>query len=203
MNFDAPAYYEAAAGLDNRSWDFAKPIKTHAVPVILRELPGSIPESQQDLLVDLAIRERPQTVVQLGLGGGKALVAYAIALRFNLKGEIFGIDPYLPEWGFESKQTLGLLEDTIEKYGLQKQISIWCEFPEKADPIPEIDILHVREIGSISHSDLEKWAPLVKKGGWIVFEGSMLSRCAHWLNTHCAPIAAFNDPLEWGIWTKR
>jgi hypothetical protein len=203
VNCEAPLYYDASNGLDNRSWEYAKPIKTHAVPVILRELPGWIPESQQELLVDLAIQERPATIVQLGVGAGKTLLAYAIVLRFNLKGEIFGIDPYLPSLGFEPKQTLDLVADTIEKYGLQEQISLICKLPEEADRIERIDILHIKEMGSISFSDLETWAPYVKKGGWIVFEGSMLSRSANWLNSHCMPIAEFIDPFEWGIWFKQ
>lgn len=203
MNCDPPAYYKAADGLDNRLWEYAKPIKTYDVFVILGDLPGWISQTQIEVFMDLALCERPAAIVQLGSGAGKALLAFAIVLRHNLKGKIYSIDSENSSIKYDEDEDFLTLKKVAEKYNLQEQIEFVRMNEGEAAPIKEIDILHVKETGLISHSDFETWAPLVKTGGWIVFEGSMLSRSANWLNSHCMPIAEFIDPLEWGIWVKR
>lgn len=195
MICDSPPYYNA--GLDNRVWEYAKGIKTYDAWIILGNLPGRISSTQIEVFMDLALCERPAAIVQLGTGAGHALLAYAIVLRHNLKGKIYAADP-----SSECEEETPVLKSVVEKYSLQGQIEFLEAKPGEALPFEKIDILHVKEFGSSSSADLEKWGPEVKRGGWIVFEGSMLSRSARWLNSHCAPIAAFIDPLEWGIWTK-
>ncbi len=200
MISDPPAYYKASDGLDNRVWEYAKPIKTYDVFVILGDIPGWISETQIEVFMDLALCERPASIVQLGTGNGKALLAYAIVLRHNLKGKIYSVDPSL---GCDSEESFLTVKKVAEKYSLQEQIEFLETKPGEAVPIEEIDILHVMGTDSLSYADLEKWGPLVKKGGWIVFEGPMLSGAARWLNSHFSPIAVFMDPLEWGVWIKR
>lgn len=203
MNCDPPAYYRAADGLDNRLWEYAKPIKTYDVFVILGDLPGWISQTQIEVFMDLALSERPAAIVQIGSGGGQALLAFAIVLRHNLKGKIYSINPRDSSLRSNENEDFLALKKVAGKYNLQEQIEFVKIKEGEAAPINHIDILHIRETDSVSHADLETWAPLVKKGGWIVFEGSMLSRSANWMNSHCMPIAEFIDPFEWGIWFKQ
>jgi len=62
-----------------------------------------------------------------------------------------------------------------------------------------------------SYLDVTKWVPLVKSGGWIIFDditwyenGQFTNaRAVDWLNAHCKKFAEFQDNCVWGIWVKK
>ena len=100
----------------------------------------------------------------------------------------------------------------IQQFNLGSEIILIESTSADADPIHDIDILHIdgNHSDGTSYFDVTKWAPLVKSGGWIIlddmtwYENGIFTtaRAAEWLNTHCKKLAEFKDDSIWGIWIK-
>src|ERR1700722_18034413 len=58
------------------------------------QLIGWCSEQKAGILIDLILRSRPETIVEIGVWGGMSLVPMAHALKMNGKGKIYGIDPW-------------------------------------------------------------------------------------------------------------
>lgn len=221
-----PKYCEMSAGLDNRAAQYAAQIKDvifwHA-----SQLEGWCSKEKKEILVDLILRERPQKVVEIGVWGGASLIPMAFALRENLKGKIYGIDPWDPDESIRGMQDpdniaywtqvdhrliFETLQWRIKRGNLYEQIELIRSPSKDALPISDIDILHIDGNHSEEASllDVEKWVPLVRKGGWIIFDGLnwfeggrfTTERAARWLDEHCLKLAEFTDNSCWGIWIK-
>jgi len=92
------------------------------------------------------------------------------------------------------------------------QVELIPTTSEAAPRIPDIDILHVdgNHSEEISFSDVLKWVPLVKKGGFIIFDDMAwyennrftTEKAVSWLDEHCFKLAEFTDVCVWGIWVK-
>lgn len=193
----------------------------------MAQLHGWCSNEKGAFLVDLVLKTKPQTVVEIGVWGGKSLIPIATALRQNQSGVIFGIDPWSSqesvqwiteeanrnfwasanhEWVFQH------LNEKIDEFALRKQIVLIKNTSEEAPPIPEIDLLHIDGNHSehTSYLDVVKWVPLVKSGGWIVlddmrwFENGVYTtaKASQWLDANCHKLAEFTDVCTWGVWVK-
>lgn len=58
------------------------------------DLPGWCELDKARMMCGLLLREQPETVVEIGVYGGKSLVPQALTLRHNKRGVIYGIDPW-------------------------------------------------------------------------------------------------------------
>ncbi len=54
-------------------------------------------------MAELILQEKPEVVVQIGVFGGRSLIAQAMALRHNGHGKIYAIDPWRKEAALEAE----------------------------------------------------------------------------------------------------
>ncbi len=193
----------------------------------MKTLEGWCAPEKAAILVDLVLKHKPDTIVEIGVFGGRSLIPMAYALRANKKGMIYGIDPWN---SFESTQ--GVMEEInkhywtivdhegilnglmskIEQLNLQPQIRLVRATSFDAPPIFNIDLLHIdgNHSDHTSYFDVTKWVPLVKKGGLIILDDMTWyennkytqARSIEWLNENCIKLAEFTDICVWGIWIK-
>jgi methyltransferase family protein len=137
-------------------------------------------------MAELILNTRPDVVVEIGVFGGRSLLAQAFALRENNKGKIYGIDPW---------QTTNAVEGVLEKENRDWWTSsinmhhihegcvraIWDHHLEPwvvvirapsqycYELFPNIDILYIDGNHSelASCRDVTNYATRVKSGGWI------------------------------------
>jgi predicted O-methyltransferase YrrM len=194
----------------------------------MNQLTGWCTESKAEVLIDIILKTRPKKILEIGVYGGKSVVPMACALQALGEGVIYGIDPWdnnaaiqwvmnednLRYWALTDLQAIkrGLMMK-IRQFNLEDQIVLIETTSEGAQPIHDIDILHIDGNHSdvTSYFDVTKWVPFVKPGGWIIlddmtwYENGVFTtaRAAEWLNTHCIKFAEFDDVSVWGIWVKR
>lgn len=193
----------------------------------MRQLDGWCSEEKAFILIDLILTTKPQKIVEIGVWGGKSLVPMAYALKTNKKGIVYGIDPWdnnaSIQWMKDEANTafwsqvdheaiLRRLIQKIDQFELGNHIELLKCTSEGAPPISDIDILHIdgNHSDETSYFDTTKWVPLVKSGGWIIFDDMTWSeegffttaRAVEWLNAHCIKYAQHNDICDWGIWRK-
>ena len=224
INQQPPSHYEYVLKLDN--YDLSSPIKNRAF-AYMDQLEGWCSYKKASILMDIVLKTKPQKILEIGVYGGKSLVPMAYALKVNGSGIVYGIDPWdtqaslqyvanesnIAYWGWLDH--LALMNGLINKitlFDLENEIQLIRTTSEKADLIYDIDILHVdgNHSDNTSYLDVTKWVPLMKKGGWIIFDDMTwhengkytTARAVDWLNEHCIKIAQFKDNCEWGIWVK-
>lgn len=219
-----PSHYESVI----TDWqESAKPVKLEAFDY-MKFLTGWCSQSKASILIDIVLKARPDKIVEIGVWGGKSLIPMACALRTNGKGKIYGIDPWDSNasiewvkeevsrdwWGQQDHEKI--LQDLIDKislFNLEDYIDLIRTSSETADPIQDIDILHIdgNHSEETSYLDVTKWVPLVKSGGWIILDDmtwtekgiNTTGKAAAWLDEHCNKIAELKDQCVWGIWVKR
>lgn len=188
---------------------------------------GWCSHSKGSILIDIIQKIQPATIVEIGVWGGKSLIPMAYALKMQGKGKIYGIDP----WS-SAESVVGMVEESnkvywsvvdheaayfnlltnLERFGLLDHVQLIRSTSANADPIFEIDLLHIdgNHSESSSYLDVTKWAPLVRKGGWIVvddvswFENGHFTQAESvaWLNKNCHKMGEISDTCIWGIWVK-
>jgi predicted O-methyltransferase YrrM len=179
------------------------------------------------ILMDIILAIKPKTIVEIGVWGGKSLLPMAYALKVFGKGVIYGIDPWDNQASLEGvmhesniaywrlvdhESVLNRLMDVIDQYDLNDNVKLIRSTSANAPIVKDIDILHIDGNHSevTSFLDVTKWVPLVRKGGWIVFDDmnwfengvTTTGRAVEYLNTHCHQIAEINESCQWGIWYK-
>lgn len=220
MTIDMPAsHYECVALKDDRT-SISQGVKQIAFSY-MNQLEGWCSHNKAAILMDLIFMLEPKTVVEIGVFGGKSLIPMATALRTVGKGKIFGIDPWDPLesiegmdgenynwWGqVDHEKILNGLKAKIAQFALNEQIILLKTTSELAPPIPDIDILHIdgNHSEKAAYLDVNKWVPLVKKGGLIIFDditwGSNKS-AVEWLDEYCIKLVEYHEFNDWGIWIK-
>jgi predicted O-methyltransferase YrrM len=159
---------------------------------ILPTLPGWCTVEKGKRLAKLATDARANLCVELGVFGGRSLVAIASGLARNGFGRVDGIDPYTAEASLEGanspendkwwaaldyddilKQAVSAIEDS----GLKNQARILRRKSlEVADQYEDgsIDILHVdsNHAEEVSVAEVNAWARKVRLGGFWVADDS-------------------------------
>lgn len=137
-------------------------------------------------MAELIVRQRPVTVVEIGVFGGQSLIPQAMALKVLGSGRIYGIDPFdidviakelsqtdnPPQWWV--KQNMNVVrEDTlraIKDFGLGRQVvMILAQSRDCSTLFQEIDILHIDGAHSENGvmNDVNLYAKRVRRGGYI------------------------------------
>lgn len=201
-------------------------VKQHAL-ACMDQLEGWCSREKGSILIDLVLKVKPEVIVEIGVWGGKSFVPMACVLKAYNKGKAYGIDPWsnqasiqyvqndsnIAYWGkVDHEAVQQALVRKIYEFDLDKHVELIKSTSMDAPPIYNIDILHVdgNHSEETSYYDVMKWVPLVKKGGWIIFDDMTwyengkftTARAVEWLNTNCIKIAEFNDACIWGIWAK-
>lgn len=188
---------------------------------------GWCSHSKASILIDIIQKIQPATIVEIGVWGGKSLIPMAYALKQRGKGKIYGIDPWsnaasivgvmnednLAYWSVVDHEEVysALLKD-LHRFELLEQVELIRDTSANADPIFDIDLLHIDGNHSdiTSYLDVTKWAPLVRKGGWIVvddiswYENGKFTQAESvaWLDQNCHRMGEITDTCVWGIWVK-
>lgn len=192
-----------------------------------RVLHGWCSYQKASVLIDIIFACKPKVIVEIGVWAGKSLVPMGYALKQIGSGKIYGIDPWDPEasvrglihevnetfWKRADHEIIfHRLASQIPQFGLEDQIELIRSTSLEAPLIQEIDVLHIdgNHSDEASYIDVTKWVPLVKKGGWIIFDDidwqengiRTNQRAVQYLNEHCHKFAQMNDMCLWGIWVK-
>lgn len=189
----------------------------------MKQLQGWCSEYKASTLMDLVWFMRPQTVVEIGVFGGKSLVPMAFAVKaLNNGGVVYGIDPWSSiasaegqdgdnkdYWGtLDHDAILSGLQQKIEQFNLSDQIELIRATSEEAQPIENIDILHIdgNHSDDASYFDAIKWVPLVRRGGMIIFDDitwETIDKALVWMDENCIKLIQVDDQENsWGIWIK-
>ena len=216
-----PSHYEYSVKA-NGGVDSQKRFKQTAL-YALKQLQGWCSDYKASTLMDLVWLMRPQTVVEIGVFGGKSLVPMAYALKaLGTGGVIYGIDPWCSMASAEGQDgsneeywanldhdsILSELEGKINVFNLTNQIELVRATSEDAAPIANIDILHVdgNHSNDASYYDICKWGPLVRKGGMIIFDDitwSTIEKALVYLEENYTRLIVIEDEENsWGIWIK-
>jgi len=187
----------------------------------MQELEGWCTGFKASVLMDLIFMTQAKTIVEIGVWGGKSLVPMAFALKYLGEGKAFGIDPWShvesaegmsganKEWwsSVDHEAIYQGLVQKIRKFRLGNYINLVRRTSEDAEPIGNIDLLHIDGNHSEKTSlyDVCKWVPLVRKGGVIVFDDmtwGTTTLAVEWLNANCIKIADYQEDNVWGVWVK-
>jgi predicted O-methyltransferase YrrM len=220
--------FNDASAVSPLNFDAIAQMKYNAFSM-MDQLEGWCSHDKASILMDLILNSNPDVIVEIGVFGGKSLIPMAYALKTIGKGLIYGIDPWDSEesirglenpvnknwWGhLDHSQILRGLIQKMHDFDLIRQIQLIQDTSINAYPIPNIDILHIdgNHSEQASYQDVLKWAPLVKKGGWIIFDDinwvengyATTAAATQWLDAHCMKFGEYQDPgSTWGIWIKQ
>ncbi len=136
-------------------------------------------------LAEMVLKTRPEIIVEIGVFGGRSLVAMALALQQLGRGRIYGIDPWKKQATTETEQganrkwwnsvDLNLIHNKAMKAIWELNLDpyvviIRSESQFVANLFPTIDYLNVdgnhSEVASVA--DITNYLPRVRSGG-IVF----------------------------------
>lgn len=187
------------------------------------QLEGWCSKFKAGVLIDLVLMLKPDTVVEIGVFGGKSLVPMAIACKANQKGSVIGVDPWSTDcsiegmdgvnydwWGtIDHQAILQGLRDKIIQFGLAGQIALVQSSSESAPSFGTIDILHIDGNHSEQAAvfDVAKWVPFVRTGGVVIMDdinwgGPKIA--IELLEESCVKLATFEDSgSSWGLWIKK
>ena len=140
-------------------------------------------------MADLVLATQPETIVSIGVFGGRSIVAFALALKALGKGKVFGIDPWKTAdcTEGETKANQDWWEHNVDLHEMHKRSieAIWRLglddyailirtgshrlprlFPGGID-ILEIDGSHVEKAVC---RDVEMYLPQLNTNGWVIMD---------------------------------
>lgn len=151
-------------------------------------LEGWVTPEQGINMAELIISEKPDVIVEIGVFGGRSLIAQALALRENNKGRIYGIDPWKVDAALEGENQdnqkwwrgvdmhaihRGCVE-AIWRLNLDKYVRIIrsssqeCYVMFKGGEMrPDILFIDGNHSEIASCRDVQIYMNLVRPGGWI------------------------------------
>jgi predicted O-methyltransferase YrrM len=187
----------------------------------MEKLEGWCTQYKASILIDLIYQIEAKTVVEVGVWGGKSLIPMAYALKGLGSGIAYGIDQWsetesangmdgvnLRWWSSVDHEAIyqGLV-NKIHEFKLGRQIQLVRSSSEAAEPIANIDLLHIDGNHSEKTSlyDVCKWVPLVRSGGIIIFDDTTwgtTGAAVQWLNNNCIKLSDHHEKNDWGVWMK-
>lgn len=158
-----------------------------AIRRIIPFLPGWTSAERCCEMADAVLETRPKICVELGVFGGRSLIAQGLALRHANCGVIAGIDPWRAEHALEgeckenaawwSRVDLNKIHQTcmeaVWQNGLESHISVIRNASQYAAPLfGEIDYLYIdgnhAEMPCLR--DVETFVPKVRRGGYVIVD---------------------------------
>ena len=156
---------------------------------IIPGLPGWTSPERCCEMADAVFETRPKICVELGVFGGRSLIAQGLALKHAGCGVIAGIDPWSVHDALEgecdankdwwSKVDLNKVHQTcmeaIWSNGLQSHVSVIRNASQHAAALfGEIDMLMIdgNHAEEPCLRDVGTWVPKVRKGGYIFADDS-------------------------------
>ena len=141
--------------------------------------------SKAQTLAAIVISTRPEISVEVGVWYGKSLLPVALAHQHIGKGRVIAIDPWMAENSIASQVDPANIEwwkrqnihqvayDTfrskVYELGLQNVVQIERKASDAFQPPHGINLIHVDgNHGDQSVRDIERYAPEVARGGFLV-----------------------------------
>ena len=161
------------------------------IKLILDRCEGWCNETKGMALYNLVVTKKPRLVVEIGVFGGRSLIAMGFGIKENRIGHAFGIDPYsaresiatIPDdnksehqrwWNeLDHERIFSGAMDQIALNGLEGFVSICRATSEQASPwFHEIDIVHIDGGHEESNAvkDVNMWLPNVRSGGIVLLD---------------------------------
>lgn len=155
----------------------------HYLPV----LEGWLDTARGHAMAELIIETKPDVVVEIGVFGGRSLIAQGFALRENNKGKIYGIDPWKVDTaveGFNDEKNNEWWRKSITLEDIHRgtmralwdhRLDEWTVIIRSASQHVyqlfnhNIDIIYIDGNHSEMSScrDVENYVPRVKQGGFV------------------------------------
>lgn len=156
-------------------------------------LGGWCPVPKGLLMGALILREKPQTVVEIGVYRGRSLISQALAVKHNGSGIVYAIDPWEPEPtqagpGLPETETWWKTNDfeadrkeflaAVDRYGVGPWVEVIRDESAHAatafEPAPCVDVVHIDGCHSEASAlqDVEVWLPKLRPGGWLWIDDS-------------------------------
>lgn len=172
-------------------------------------LHGWCTTEKAEAMARLICMEKPKLCVELGIFGGRSLVAQAIALKHVGSGVVWGIDPWTKEAAIEGtndpendkwwmKLDLDGIRDGALKAISDRELWPWtrviiAKSHDCYNMFHDIDILHQDSNHSEEVSVLEakRWVPLVRQGGYVWFDDAdwpSTEKARKWIETQCTRV---------------
>lgn len=136
-------------------------------------------------LASAVIALRPDTVVEIGVWGGRSFLPMAMAMREIGRGMAIGIDPWNPKasmigqsqanrewWGnIDHEMVYGRFMKNVSELGLSNVVKICRAKSDEVEPPQSIGILHIDgNHGPQAEKDIQRFAPNVKAGGLLIMD---------------------------------
>ncbi len=174
-------------------------------------------------LAKYVLERKPEIVVEIGVFGGKCLIALALALRQNGKGHVYGIDPWMKGAcnGVDSANkawwdTLDLEDiyrkavSAVNELGLKNVTILRAESHQVAHQFSNIDFLEIDgcHCNTCATRDVELYVPKVVSGGLVFMDDldwhqngvSTMKRVRELLNDWCVLVKSFGNA---GLFQKK
>jgi len=160
------------------------------ISAVLKDIQGWCSEDKASKIASLIINEKPKLCVEIGVFGGASLIPQAMALKFNKKGIIYGIDPWANTSALEemvdekhkewwNKIDLEYIYEHCKKNVSDNKLNDYCVLiRDKSENVVNqfqdnsIDLLHIdgNHSEAVSYTDSTLYLPKVKSGGIILFD---------------------------------
>lgn len=156
-----------------------------------QRLPGWCGDDKAEAMLKLVLDARPALSVEIGVFGGRSLLAQALGLKHNGAGVVYGIDPWTREHSLEGGQFGDKTDkawsdaELADKYagvvaavaalGLAEHVRFLCapaQAVAEAFAPGSIDVLHIdgNHSTAAAFRDVNLYLPRVKPGGWVWFD---------------------------------
>lgn len=179
--------------------------------MVERAMPeGWCSPEKAEAMAELIIEIRPKLSVELGVFGGRSLVAQAQALRYAQVpfGAVWGIDPWTVDAALDgdvgdanrewwAKLDIQAIRDQCLRGITERQLWPWVRVvvAKSGDchkHFHGIDVLHIdgNHSEEVSTGDVMNWLPAVRSGGYVWFDD------ANWSTTKRA-VQILEDQCEY------
>jgi len=169
-----------------------RPVTAVALGDLVRrtqELQGWCPLEKAVALSDLVVEAKPESIVEIGVYGGRSAVPMALAAQ-TYGGVVHGVDPWSHaaalegDVGSENAEWWGKLDleaiyrgflDGLCRFGVQDTVRVHRMTDTAALPLfadGSIGLLHVdgNHSAEVSMRYVEQWGPKVAPGGYLVMD---------------------------------
>lgn len=167
------------------------------VSELIPTLPGWTEVEKAQRLTAMVLALKPELSVEIGVYGGRSLLALAFGHKANAYGAVLGIDPFTNEAACEGYAGENLkswqavpfdtiykgLTETLRREGVQNVVLLVREKSDNVTPPAKIDLLHLDGQHTDQASrDVGRFAPNVRVGGLCVVDDT------GWTNDGDAPV---------------
>ncbi len=195
-------------------------IPTSANPSVIESLPGWCSFEKSKVMAEAVAEIKPFVCVEIGVFGGRSLMAMAMALKKLGSGVVYGIDPWennQAEYGLEGEELnwwhgQNLTDiyktccETITQLELWPHVRILCAPSQKISNIfSVIDLLHIdgNHCQDSALRDVTNYLPYVRSGGLVFMDdvdwpSVQLAVCA--IKSECDLV---RDETKWHLYKKR